>query len=431
MGASDADRLHARSRAAARLPLPNLAWIFLIAVLARVAACLVLNALGVTTPQNEHWAHAHSLVDGNGFGFDWYGLFPGPVVGSFVPPLYPAVLAGFLELAGGADRTAMILAQILNALLGGATAWLIGMLTASLVAAEPGAAPRTGSRAPQLAALAWALYPPAIGQAAVTNTAVLEGWLLLALATILASAARSGPAPIRRWAVAGLLLGAGLHVRPTFGVIWAAWAAVLLARPATSRRGLAAGILIASAVAGISAMPWTARNYRVHGALVPIATNGGFNFAIGNDPRYGGGIPPLERIFRRMPEQEQARLRGMSEIERDRAFYAEGIEHWRNQPGALLKGVGRKLAAFVFFRPYLFRGYPPWVAAIFVVSYTALLVAFGAGLRRARGAIRDLSLVAIVLTGLLALVYVVSMRYRASVEPLMALIGSAAILRRR
>lgn len=433
------DRISAGRSAAPRAPGRgmSLAAVALSAVLVRIAASLLLNHLGLTTPQNEHWDHARSLYAGSGFGFDWYGLFPGPVVGSFVPPLYAGILSGFLHLTGGADRAAMILAQILNATLGGATAWLVGSLAARMpcFAAAP-----DSLRGPRLAALAWALYPPAVGQAAVTNTAVMEGFVLVALAALLAAAAGEASEPSRlrfprvsiRFAVAaGLLLGAGLLQRPTFALIWLAWVALLLLPRRRRSSPAVKTLLLATAVAGVAVLPWTIRNLRVHGALVPIATNGGFNFAIGNDPRYGGGIPPLEKIFRRLPAAEQDRLRSLTEIERDRAFYAEGLAHWRETPGPLLKGAAKKALAYLFFRPYLLQGFPPWIAAVFIASYAALLGGFVAGFRRAAGPIRDLSVTAVALTGLLSLLYVVSMRYRASVEPLIAVVAAAVLARRR
>lgn len=406
----------------------RLASIILSAILVRVAAALIMNRLGITTPQNEHWAHARSLYDGTGFGFDWYGLFPHAVIGSFVPPLYAGILAGFLHLFHGADRAAMLLAQILNAVLSGCTAGLIALLARRVAS---GATPGRSGTGPLLAALAWAFYPPAVGQSAVTNTAVMEGFVLIALAALLARASECHRPSGRLAISAGLLLGAGLLLRPTFGLIWIGWSVIILARLRGRSGGAARTLVLASLIAGLAILPWTARNYRVHGTLIPIATNGGFNFAIGNDPRYAGGIPPLERIFRRLPPPEQERLRALKEVERDRAFYAEGIAHWRESPAPLIGGVGRKVLAFVLFRPYLFQGYPPWVAVVFVASYAALLALFVAGLRCATGAIRDLSLSAIVLTGLLSIAYVVSMRYRASVEPLMAIIGAAFLCRRR
>jgi hypothetical protein len=265
----------------------------------------------------------------------------------------------------------------------------------------------------------------------VTNSATLEAFLLSGLA-LLVLRAHLPPwprAPVWIGVLTGVVLGAMLLVRPTTAVIWILWCLALLWRRgprAPTLRFLAA----ATGVALLVIAPWTIRNARVHHRLVPIATNGGFNFYGGNNPIWKGEIPRLEKVFARMPPEDLERWRSMTEVERDRALYRKGLEYWRREPAHALAGLGRKAVSFVFFRPFLFAGYPAWLAIIFIASYLLLLLPFAIALPRCRGPACALPLLAIFATGLLGCVYLVSMRFRASVEPLFAAIAAGRLVGR-
>jgi 4-amino-4-deoxy-L-arabinose transferase-like glycosyltransferase len=417
--------------------------IVLLGLIARVAAVLVLNRLGFSQPVNEHWQIAHSLHEGRGFAFDWYGLFPEPQVGSFLPPLYPWVLSLCLALGGGRDLAALWLAQGFNVVLGTATIWLVARLAqqAEISLAAPSSVPRgllgafrgiVPVSAARMAALVWAVYPPALGHAAQTQSQVLETFLLAILCLL--ALRETGPGTTHRTTTvpralgAGLTLGLLLLTRPTMLLVWFLWVAALLfrrgtGRPASPRRFL----LLATACALLAVLPWTIRNARVHGRLVTISTNGGFNFYMGNNPTGDGGIPPLVFYFPRLTEEERLRDRAMSETERDRRFYALGLEYWRAQPARALRGVWTRIVSYVLWRPYLFVAYPRWVAAVFVSSYLLVLAAFLLALPRCRGPACTLPLLALLGTGLVGMVWIVSMRFRATVEPFLVAVGAAGL----
>ncbi len=94
---------------------------------------------------------------------------------------------------------------------------------------------------------------------------------------------------------AGLLLGAALLVRPAvlafcvgIGIWWLFWKPVALRRKWMLAVGLALGVIVVVA-------PWSARNYLVFDRFVPLATNGGYNLMLGNNPQaWGGGWMSLE-----------------------------------------------------------------------------------------------------------------------------------------
>jgi len=187
-------------------------------------------------------------------------------------------------------------------------------------------------------------------------------------------------------------------------------------------------VLFNSLVAALILLPWTLRNLEVHGRPVPIATNGGFNFYLGNNAQTGGGIPPLPWVFNRFPEETRQSLREASEIERDRWLYGQGARFWREDPARAWGAVGRKLIDFVAFRPYLFQAYPPWQAWLMIGSYAVILLpfAFALALSRCRGEPSHVLLVAIGATLVTGLIFIVSMRFRAAIEPLMLVIAATA-----
>jgi len=186
---------------------------------------------------------------------------------------------------------------------------------------------------------------------------------------------------------------------------------------------------VATLVAFAVVLPWTARNASLHGRLIPIATNGGFNFYMGNNPIWEGGIPPLVRYFPRMTEDERTAWRALPEAERDRRFYLMGLEYWKDQPGRALKGAWHRLVSFALWRPYLFAAYPRWLAVLFIASYVVALGPFLLVLPRCRGPACALPLLAILATAVTGLAFVVSMRFRATVEPMLVALGATLAAR--
>lgn len=88
---------------------------------------------------------------------------------------------------------------------------------------------------------------------------------------------------VRRIAFAGVLFAAACYLRPTALLVPPLVAGLdLLRRPDRKRTVIAAagvGVVMALAIA-----PWTVRNYRLFGELVPISANSGTNLWMGNNP---------------------------------------------------------------------------------------------------------------------------------------------------
>jgi hypothetical protein len=256
------------------------------------------------------------------------------------------------------------------------------------------------------------------------HTTVLEGFLLALVAWRLLAAVRADGRWLAAALTGGVALGLLLLVRPSHGLVWLAWSGLVLWRGRLRPPALRP-VVVTALVAVAVVAPWTVRNARVHGALIPVATNGGFNFYLGNNPQMTGDIPPLDHFFDDFAPGAPATWRARSEVERDRAFYALGREHWRERPGQALRGAGNRLLSYAFFRPYLLVAYPRWLAVIFIGSYLAVLLPFLWALPRARGTVAGFSLAALAVTGLVGMAYVVSMRFRASVEPFLVVVAAA------
>jgi hypothetical protein len=127
---------------------------------------------------------------------------------------------------------------------------------------------------------------------------------------------------------------------------------VLLAR---ERRGALRPALVLAAVAGVTILPITLRNYAIFGELVPISTNGGLTLwqgvADAGGERFGA------RTTDRRVAREEAERYGRPEyaqwwaepdgIWRDHDRYNRSLEVIRQQPLWYLRAMARRMVAMV------------------------------------------------------------------------------------
>jgi hypothetical protein len=147
-------------------------------------------------------------------------------------------------------------------------------------------------------------------------------------------------------------VGLAALTRPV-GLLW--WPAFALVALHSRRQQGVRPLLWATMGLALVVLPWTGRNYQVHGALVPISSQGGFILARSNsaDPDWrqerGWQIP--REVFERIP----------SEVERDRRWQREGLEFIHSHPGAYAGLVGERFLRFWYFlRP----DYNAWFMAV-------------------------------------------------------------------
>jgi len=180
--------------------------------------------------------------------------------------------------------------------------------------------------------------------AAIAAGALMAIWpLLIEFTTILASelffiffimtalwlAERKSMPALPRWIITGLSLAAASYIRPLAMVLF-----VLFYIPDLLILGRKSRFLPACLVTGAAMLlaiaPWAYRNYLVFDHLVPISTNGGSNFWMGNNPETGGG-------YMRLPQLEIE-----NEVDRDNKLKDIAIEYIKKEPLSFIGRTARK-----------------------------------------------------------------------------------------
>lgn len=265
---------------------------------------------------------ALNLLAGEGFvsRTNWFGY----EMRSWRPPFYPF----FLALVYGVCGYSHLAVKVVQALLGAGTVVLVWALTRALC-----------QRAALLAGCLALVYGPLVAiSAEVMSETFFCFWIMLAAWLVVVADGRRN-----HLLLAGVAVGLAALTRPV-GLLWVpAFAAVAVwrLRVVGVRQCLWLGVALLVVV-----LPWSARNWQVHGAWVPISTHGGFILARSNafDPAWrqerGWGI--TESFFHRLP----------SEIERDRHWFSEGATFIQEHPGYYLRLVGERFVRlWYFFRP--------------------------------------------------------------------------------
>lgn len=101
----------------------------------------------------------------------------------------------------------------------------------------------------------------------------------------------------------------------------------------TVYRALVVGLIMAVAV-----LPWAKRNYDLYGHFVPMSTNGGAVFWMGNTPGTSGG-------YHQLPDY----VEGLDEHQRNQLLKAEAMEYIKSEPGSF---VVRTFAKFLKFHSH-------------------------------------------------------------------------------
>lgn len=329
---------------------------------------------------------AHNLLKGEGFVAreNWYGF----EMHSWRAPFYPFFLAAVYGVCGHSH----LAVEVVQAVVGAATVVLLYGL---------------GLRIWPPAALAAGLFAAVYGPLVVSSGEVMsEAWFTFWL--VLAAYLLSHPHRRRVLLGGGVAIGLAALTRPVGLLFWPAFALVALS--AAPREGLRRSLWVGLALAA-TLLPWTVRNYLVHGALVPISTHGGFILARSNadlpDWRQEQGWGIERETFVQFP----------TELERDHHWRQQAMAFIRSHPGTYLRlSAERFLRFWYFFSP----GYNFW--------FTLLLPLFAAGLWRYGR--REGFLLLSVFTGVslaaFCLVLYGSVRFRLPLEPFFILFAAAA-----
>lgn len=245
------------------------------------------------------------------------------VDGAAEPTAYWPVGPSFLysvpyRITGPESGSRFLAASILNLLLG------VGSVALLMLVAKRWFSPRVAA----LAGLLLACWPSQIQFTTVLSS---ETPMIFFMLAALAAWYAERPPTWLRGILAGIFLAAACYMRPTALLIPAGLALHdLLRRPAklnTIARTAIATVLMLACIA-----PWTYRNYTAFDdAFVPISTNGGSNFWMGNNPQTTGGYmpaPPVENYG--------------GEPQRDAALKDEALAYIRAEPLAFAKRTAIK-----------------------------------------------------------------------------------------
>jgi 4-amino-4-deoxy-L-arabinose transferase-like glycosyltransferase len=200
---------------------------------------------------------------------------------AFYPIGYPAMVAAvaWVQQHTPVPGDLVTGVAVVQACLGVATVAMVHAVTRRLF--DPSVA--------LVAAIVVALFPALVFYTSAAFTETL--FIFFVVAVVLAFVWHPWDRGRMSWpnlAVAGLLLGASAQVRPFLLPVVPGLALLWLLHGAGWRRALAqTGVLVVAVVLVLT--PWTIRNYRAVGAVVPISTNLGDTICISRTPGALGG----------------------------------------------------------------------------------------------------------------------------------------------
>lgn len=318
----------------------RLAVVIVVSVVLRLGAALyqgsaIVPRLGVTDEVSYHTL-AVRVVEGHGFTFDtgWW-----PATRAHQPTahwsfLYVLFLAAIYTVTGPAPLVARLIQASIVGVLHPWLAWRIGN---RLFGPGVGLA----------SAAATALYGYFIyySGALVTESLYIVAVLwVLDLATALASAATTPAraAAVKPWIVLGVAAALAVLLRQLFLLVvpfvllWIAWQLLrrrTAGRPALPLFALAGRLAVVVVIIAAAMLPWTMRNYRAFGQLVPLNTNAGFVMFWANHPLHGTSFIPIipngEVSYATLLPRE---LTGLNEAALDRELLRRGLGFVTDDP---------------------------------------------------------------------------------------------------
>jgi len=409
--------------------------VFLIAFLARIIFVLFFPALPYNIDAAEYVILGQNLADGNGFCYQ-----PGQPT-AYRLPLYPLILALLFSVFGNDSYTAVAIVEC-----------VIGAL--SIVALYYAALHLLGRNRPAaIAALILAIYPPLIK---LTNTFMTENLfsLFVALSALLLLRALTDP-PSNIYAVlAGVVIGLSWLCRPTLCVLVGLlplWALLATGQRWGDRKTRLKRVGLVLGIAIMCLVPWTIRNALVMKAFIPLDSHGGATIwyqhnSLSADGYFWSAIPRdrlveiRQRIdeqrrrldsgesvkdvmlplvlkgpmagFEFLPREKVAKFEGLTEKQRDQAFWRDTIRTILAHPARYVKKTIKETIKFW----HVFDDYGGFVASYaFLLPFAA--VGFLMFLSRRRWSETALYVSPVVCAWLLAATINASHRFRLPIEP--------------
>ena len=291
-------------------------WVFLLALVVRFLV-VVQGYDGDPQDTPEYEEIAHNLLAGHGFvaSYWWYGF----ELKSWRAPFYPFFLAGVYGLFGYEQWVVRVIQCV------------IGAFTAVFVV---GIAKKVNTQIAPLSGGLAIMYGPLVS---VSNEIMTETWFVFWLVAGVYCLLNA-----QKYALwGGLAIGCAVLTRPVGALLLVAWLIFAWVRHLDWR--VVAQVCL---VAILVVLPWTIRNYFVHGQWPILSTQGGFIVAHSNalmpDWKKDVGWGTTREFLESMP----------SELDRDRYWWRQGLSFVVAYPAVYLRLVGERFVRlWYFFRP--------------------------------------------------------------------------------
>ncbi|MCJ7751386.1 MAG: glycosyltransferase family 39 protein [Armatimonadetes bacterium] len=248
-------------------------------------------------------------------------------------PLY-AYFLGVIQWAMQEREAGLFAAHLLQLLLGAATCGLTYLLGRRVFGAAVGL----------VAGLLLALYSPGIYREGQLLDTALATFLAASFALLLLRAFEM-PRSRQGWFATGLVLGLLGLTRPNLLLLGFTAIALMVVweRKRLGWRGLGAAVGVLALGIVLPILPITGRNYLLTGRFVPISTTGGINLYTGNNPEADGYSPIPSGIAWQRTWQEPMEHDATTTAAIDRYWRRKAHRFMREQPGAALSLLGKKL----------------------------------------------------------------------------------------
>jgi hypothetical protein len=335
-----------------------LTFVILLSVALRLGAALyagptVVASLGGSDEVSYHTL-AVRVTEGHGFTFatNWWPATHANQPTAHWSFLYVLFLAAVYTVAGPSPLAARLIQALVVGFLHPWLAWRIGN---RLFGAGAGLA----SAAVTAVYGYFVYYAGALVTESLYIVAVL--WVL-DVATAFVAARRTSATAIRPWLWLGVSIGTATLLRQTFLLLtpivlgWTAWQ---LWRGAAADKtqtltplAMAGRAAIPMLVVAAMVLPWTVRNYRAFGQLVPLNTNAGFVMFWANHPVHGSWFIP---ILTNGPNDYQTLLppglKRLNEAALDRELMRRGLGFVKDDPVRYLRLSASRAVEYFKFWP--------------------------------------------------------------------------------
>lgn len=288
---------------------------WLIVILAAALALRIGAILALDDPQRvprsaeesdapTYYVIADNVIAGNGYA---YGADQPPTAKR--TPGYPLFIASIFKVFGRNFNWIRYTQAAVDVL----TAYLVFVLAVLLFKTRA---------VGLLAALAYALYPPAILSSTYILTETLYTFFLVFFAVTAVLALKGRGRPL--YLVSGIAFGVSSLIRP--GIVFLPVALLVVALIVRPRAW--AGVLMLTLAFAVTLLPWVLRNNRDLGKPIPTSTLVGSNLYKGNHLASGGAYPmSSDSLF---SDDLRLRLSGAGEVRRDSILRAEAMQTIRS-----------------------------------------------------------------------------------------------------